>query len=338
MMSNIAERLKKVYEKMPIILNYLFVLYGLLRASDIPEVETDKFYNRYGFKILSRNSSNFPITPNQSSIEFWKRHTSKYGDNIRAKRTDKAKTVRKSGRKYIFPESKHKKNMRKTRLRYRKELEYEQSLMNTFMEHLKNLIGLSGQLTYGLWMTLLYSTPLGPVQEFHHDVDSNDPDTYVLWVPFEEDTTIWIIPSSHKHDDQEEVTVGTKRKHRSVFCKPIELLEKGIPVRLHVAQGDILKMHSKLIHAGDIFSKTNIRGHFYVQRVTEFYGNDNLKNIYPDDLFKSEIVLDYLERFYKTYLATAEKKARKARTDEKLKKANEARRAKRLAAKECDCV
>ena len=88
-------------------------------------------------------------------------------------------------------------------------------------------------------------------------------------------------------------------------------------------------MNSRLIHAGNSYSKTNLRAHFYVETSTGFYGVNNLKNIYPAELFGKMTVLEYLEKTSQTLPAIVTKKIKPIRISESAQKARDAKAAKR---------
>ena len=329
-----AQRFASVYKRIPDLLMYLALTFKIISANTIPEVDTLEFYQRYGFQILRKPGSTVNI-PSSESCEFWKTHMNTHGNNIRVTRKDTRTQESLSGRKYIFPFDNPEKTM-KISEPYEMKLEQEREHLKSYFESIKEYIGIVGHSIYEAWETLLYSLPGGPTQEFHYDIDSDDPNTYVLWIPFEEDTTIWIIPGSHIPIKELNLS-GEERKVLSKDFSLSELLNEQIPIQLQVQPGDILKMHARLIHAGNTYSKTNLRAHFYVETSADFNGANNLKNIYPAELFGKFTVLHYLENCSRTLPAIVAKKIKPILIKEKLCKARGAKATKkqRTASETC---
>ena len=329
-----AERFVAVYKNITNLLFYISVNYGVLQANDIPGVETIEFYQRYGFQILRRPGSEEDI-PTPASCYYWKSHMDQFAPNIRVTRDDTPTEELLSGRKTIFPFSTSKK-IRQLSKNNKKKLGQERKSLKTYFDRIKEFIGIVAGGVYGAWAILLYSLSENPMQEFHYDIDSDDPNTYVLWIPFEDHSTIWIIPGSHKAFVKESDLSGSQRKRLSKDYTVTDRLNGQVPIRLEVKPGDILKMHAKLIHAGDSHSKSNIRAHFYVETKVAFKGGNNLKNIYPADLFGNLTVLHYLEGITKTFNAREEWKKKRARVDDKMSKARDAKAAKKATEKRTD--
>ena len=325
-----ADRFVSVYKNITDLLVYISINYSISQANDIPGVDTTEFYQRYGFQILRRPGSEEDI-PTRESCQYWKTHMNSFASNIRVTRDDTPSDELLSGRKNIFPFYTSKKIKRLSKSK-RKILEEERTHLKSYFTRIKEFIGVVGDTIYGAWATLLYSLPNNRVQEFHYDIESDDPNTYVLWIPFEKNSTIWIIPGSHIAYMEASDLSGAKRKRLSKESSVADRLNGQVPIRLQVQQGDILKMHAKLIHAGDSHSESNIRAHFYIETKSAFKGGNNLKNIYPADLFGNTTVLSYLEGITRTFAAREGKKAKRARIAENVRKAVEARRVKKFVA------
>ena len=118
-------------------------------------------------------------------------------------------------------------------------------------------------------MSLLFSyAETGIIQLTHYDIRKPKRGEKIYWIPFQNQTTINIIPGSHKG---------------------IHMQNKVTPIKLMLNRGDILEMHPLLLHAGDCFPEDNLRAHFYYIKVPKGQAVDtNPFNTYPESNFFAE--------------------------------------------------
>ena len=313
---------KRIRLAMPLILDHLLLIFGIVNTFECPEIKTQGFYTRYGFMII--NCGKLEMVDDYF-VEYWKGKIMEYGANVRLKKNDKGDVY--TSRKTIYPIEFIKSMNAITN--EEKEMLHK---LEDFVEFI-NGITLSADSEYSLSLSFLFSVLGGGVQEFHHDINANDPNVFVLWLPLGNDGTIWIIPGSHQ---KRERTPNTFRNYKSFeeSNKDIQArLDNGLPVKILVKHGEMLKMHAKLLHAGDIYYSDNMRAHFYVQKASRVNTVDY--NTFPDILISHPVTVSYMRSWLnrkevslKGHLIKKEKKRIK---DSKLATAREAKRLKNSA-------
>ena len=225
----------------------------------------DDFYEQYGYKVIGKIDPDFFES---KFIQHWKRYmkSSQARSLTDGGNTSTTKTGQKPTRKYKWPLFDQKIVANKSKCPYIDKLKDFQKKVESILPK---------RATFKFFMSLLFSyANTGMVQLIHYDIKTPKKDDKLLWIPFEDRTTINIIPGSHLRDQMRSDT------------KPIKLM---------LNRGDILVMHPFLLHAGDCFGEDNLRAHFYYVERGEDDINAESVNVYPVGDFFTEHVSMCLE-------------------------------------------
>ena len=228
-------------------------------------IRRDDFYKQNGYQVIGKIDPDFFES---DLIEFWKTYMKSHqarsltdgGNN------SNTKTGQKPTRKYKWPLFDQKIVDNKRKCPYIDKLK-------DFQKKVENL--LPQRASFKFFMSLLFSYGnTGIVQLIHYDIKTPKKNDKLIWIPFEDGTTINIIPGSHLRD---KMPTDTK------------------PIKLLLNRGDVLIMHPFLLHAGDCFKEDNLRAHFYyVEREEDDIGAESV-NVYPVGDFFTEYVSMCLE-------------------------------------------
>ena len=283
-----------MYKLLPRVLD----AFGEVRTEDFVKIQIgdqfftakdEEFYDHYGFKILKGLDLKFV---DEAFVAYWREHFSTGGVNVRQKQNDKDDTE--TQRKNIKPIDFLWEKLRDTPEDFTPEDAVMLVILEDFVKEIKKFIKLTDN-HFEAYLSFLFSLLGGGIQEFHQDIQRNSPDTHILWFPLYGIAHLWVVPKSHIDRDPQTVDCVTIKEFEDKYLNLQQRLEDGIPIKIVLREGEVLKMKCSLLHAGDVYTSENMRAHVYVERKNQ----KNIVgqyNVYSDIVFDHDSVLEYFAK------------------------------------------